>query len=73
MLSRYSRQSRKIFFFIFCSPALLGQLEASTDPVPKLLCAEAAKANDDLVKVEMNEKVFRWMLNEDQASFKMAF
>jgi transaldolase len=51
------------------SPALLGQLEASSDPVPKLLCAEAAKANDDLVKVEMNERVFRWMLNEDQASF----
>jgi transaldolase len=49
------------------SPGLLAQLEASTDPVPKLLCAEAAKALDDLVKVEMNEKVFRWMLNEDQA------
>jgi transaldolase len=48
------------------SPPLLAQLEASSDPVPKLLCAEAAKAIEDLVKVDMNEKVFRWMLNEDQ-------
>ena len=48
------------------SPPLLAQLEASTDPVPKLLCAEAAKDIEDLDKVDMNEKVFRWMLNEDQ-------
>ena len=48
------------------SPPLLAQLEASADPVPKLLCAEAAKDIEDLDKVDMNEKVFRWMLNEDQ-------
>jgi transaldolase len=52
------------------SPGLLAQLEASTDPVPRRLCAEAAKA-EDITKVDMNEKVFRWMLNEDQASFSL--
>ena len=50
------------------SPGLLAQLEASTDPIPRQLCSEAAKAIADLEKVEMNEKIFRWMLNEDQAS-----
>lgn len=49
------------------SPGLLAQLEASTDPVPRRLCPDAAKAIEDIAKVEMNEKVFRWMLNEDQA------
>merc|ERR550525_2200654 len=32
--------------------------------IPQLLSAEASK-NTDLTKIEMNEKVFRWMLNED--------
>ena len=46
------------------SPKLLAELDKSTDAVPQLLNAEAA-ANSDLTKIEMNEKVFRWMLNED--------
>ena len=46
------------------SPKLLAELDKSTDPIPQLLNAEAA-ANSDLAKIEMNEKVFRWMLNED--------
>lgn len=46
------------------SPKLLAELDKSTDPVPQLLSAEASK-NTDLTKIEMNEKVFRWMLNED--------
>lgn len=46
------------------SPKLLAELEKSTDPIPQLLSAEASK-NTDLTKIEMNEKVFRWMLNED--------
>jgi transaldolase len=52
------------------SPGLLGQLEASTDPVPRVLCPETAKALEGLEKIEMNEKVFRWMLNEDQVRWK---
>ena len=47
------------------SPKLLGELEQSSAEVPKVLSAEGAKAQD-IPKVEMNEKVFRWMLNEDQ-------
>merc|ERR1712110_608644 len=46
------------------SPKLLAELDKSTDPVPQLLSADASK-NTDLTKIEMNEKVFRWMLNED--------
>merc|ERR1711997_48936 len=46
------------------SPKLLAELEKSTDPIPQLLSAEASK-NTDLTKIEMNGKVFRWMLNED--------
>jgi len=46
------------------APKLLAELEKSTDPVPQLLCAEAS-AKTDLAKIEMNEKVFRWMLNEE--------
>ena len=46
------------------SPKLLAELEKSSDPVPQCLSAEAATATD-LKKIEMNEKVFRWMLNED--------
>merc|ERR1712241_1209989 len=46
------------------SPKLLAELDKSTDPIPQLLSAEASK-NTDLTKIEMTEKVFRWMLNED--------
>jgi len=48
------------------SPKLLAELEKSEAAVPAALSMEKAKAIEDLSKVEMNEKVFRWMLNEDQ-------
>jgi len=48
------------------SPKLLAELEKSEAAVPAALSMEKAKAIEDLPKVEMNEKVFRWMLNEDQ-------
>ena len=47
------------------SPKLLAELEKSTDSIPQCLSIESA-ANSDLTKIEMNEKLFRWMLNEDQ-------
>lgn len=46
------------------SPKILAELDKSTDAIPQLLNAEAA-ASTDITKIEMNEKVFRWMLNED--------
>jgi len=46
------------------SPKLLAELDKSTDAIPQLLNAKDA-ASSDLAKIEMNEKVFRWMLNED--------
>ena len=47
------------------SPKLLAELEASTDEVPQLLDASKA-AGMDLEKLDMDEKAFRWMMNEDQ-------
>lgn len=47
------------------SPKLLAELEKSGAEVPKALSVDVAKAMD-LAKVDMDEKVFRWMLNEDQ-------
>merc|ERR1711963_1304090 len=46
------------------SPKLLAELDKSTDAIPQLLSVEAS-AKTDLAKIEMNEKVFRWILNED--------
>merc|ERR1711936_1338831 len=47
------------------SPKLLAQLEASKETVqPCLKAAEASKC--DLQKIDMDENIFRWMLNEDQ-------
>lgn len=46
------------------SPALLGELRQSNDPViPKMTPAEAAKS--DFTKLHLDEKTFRFMLNED--------
>ncbi|VEN50149.1 unnamed protein product [Callosobruchus maculatus] len=47
------------------SPKLLGELEASSDPVPRLLSPECAKKMQ-MEKLELTEATFRWMLNEDQ-------
>ncbi len=47
------------------SPALLGELAESEKPIEKKLDAAAA-ASADIKKVHMDEKTFRWELNEDQ-------
>lgn len=47
------------------SPKLLGELEASNEPVPRKLSKETAEKMD-LEKVELTEAKFRWLLNEDQ-------
>jgi transaldolase len=46
------------------SPDLLAKLAASTEPVTKKLDAEAAKAAN-IVKTPMNEKTFRFQVNDD--------
>ncbi len=53
-------------------PALLEQLQASTEPLEQKLSADSAAASD-IEKIDMTEKVFRWMLNEDaMATEKLA-
>ncbi len=47
------------------SPALLEEMQKTNGDVPRKLIPENA-AKSDLKKIEMNEKVFRWMHNEDQ-------
>jgi transaldolase len=46
------------------SPSLLGELAASGDPLPKKLGAEAAQGLS-LKQVHLDEKTFRYQLNED--------
>jgi len=46
------------------SPALLKQLSESNEPLEQKLSADNAKKLP-LDKIEMNEKTFRWMMNED--------
>jgi len=46
------------------APKLLDELMASTDPVARVLDPAAAAAAD-VTRIEMNEQVFRWMMNED--------
>lgn len=48
------------------SPKLLAELEKSEAAVPAALSLAKAEAMEDLPKVAMDEKAFRWMLNEDQ-------
>lgn len=47
------------------SPKLLEELEKSDDHIEKKLDVDIAK-DAKLKKLELNEKTFRWMLNEDQ-------
>ncbi|XP_040574823.1 transaldolase [Lepeophtheirus salmonis] len=47
------------------SPKLLAELEATKESLPRKLSPENAKGSSD-EKIDMNERVFRWMLNEDQ-------
>ena len=49
------------------SPALLKELDASNEKISVKLTPEAARISK-VEKIEMNETVFRWMLNEDQMS-----
>lgn len=54
------------------SPALLKELESTEGVLVKKLDAESSKAID-LKPILMNEKIFRWMLNEDaMATEKLA-
>jgi len=55
------------------APKLLEELQReTTTPVERKLDVEACKA-DPVEKIEMNEKVFRWMMNEDEmANDKLA-
>ena len=46
------------------SPDILEKLEASTDPLTQVLSADKAKSMD-LEKIPVDEKNFRWLLNED--------
>ena len=46
------------------SPDLLGELQASSEPVARKLDPEAA-AKADLKKISLDEKTFRYQLNED--------
>lgn len=46
------------------SPKLLAELQASTDPIEKKL-DEAAAKQSDIEKVSMDEKTFRFGMNED--------
>ena len=46
------------------SPALLAELRKSTAPVPRKLSPEAA-AGSPITKLDITEKSFRWLFNED--------
>ena len=54
------------------SPALLKELTELNGDVPKHLDASVSKTTD-IEKIEMDEKTFRWMMNEDaMATEKLA-
>ena len=54
------------------SPTLLGELAASTDPLPRKLDPAAAR-QAKVEKITLDEKAFRWQLNEDaMATEKLA-
>jgi transaldolase len=46
------------------SPALLGELQKNTSPLTRKLSPEMA-AQSDLPKLDLDEKRFRWLFNED--------
>uniref|UniRef100_T1JNG9 Transaldolase n=1 Tax=Strigamia maritima TaxID=126957 RepID=T1JNG9_STRMM len=47
------------------SPQLLGELDVSNEAVHPHLTVESAK-KDDIERIKIDEKIFRWMLNEDE-------
>ena len=46
------------------SPALLGELQKNTNPLPRQLSPELAAASD-MARLDLDEKKFRWLFNED--------
>ncbi|HQU08718.1 MAG TPA: transaldolase family protein, partial [Opitutales bacterium] len=46
------------------SPQLLGELNAATEPLERKLSVDAAKQSK-MERIVVDEKTFRWMLNED--------
>lgn len=46
------------------SPSLLGELQKTTAPLPRKLSPEIA-AQSDIQKLELDERKFRWLFNED--------
>ena len=46
------------------SPGLLAELQDSTDPVDRKLSPDAA-SKMDIEPIEITEKAFRWLFNED--------
>lgn len=71
------RNTGEILHLVGCdrltiSPTLMDELADSTEPVEKKLDAAAA-ATMDIDKIDMDEKTFRWMMNEDpMATDKLA-
>jgi transaldolase len=55
--------------FLTISPALLSELQGSTEKLERKLSPEAAKSKD-IKKVSFDEKAFRWELNEDACASK---
>ena len=54
------------------APELLGELQKTEGKLVRKLSSEAAKGQD-IPQVKMDEKTFRWMLNEDaMATEKLA-
>jgi transaldolase len=55
------------------APTLLDELQKSTEPIVAKLNAADAATMSDITKIDMNEKTFRWMMNEDaMATEKLA-
>ena len=46
------------------SPALLGELQSDTAPLPRKLSPDSA-AQSEIQKLDLDEKKFRWLFNED--------
>lgn len=71
------RNTGEIIYLAGCdlltiSPKLLKELAASNDPIECRLSAETAKKTD-IEPINVDEKAFRWMLNEDaMATEKLA-
>lgn len=49
------------------SPSLLKELDSSNEKIAVKLNKDAAK-DSKVQRISMDEKIFRWMLNEDQMS-----